>query len=203
MCSRLSRLLLSCLVACWLAIVTIETAAAQKIGDLKVVAREGAWELRYGKDNFSDKTTCVIVLSSDAAIQVSPGSFYINYRGRGGLDGFRYRLDDAPESGMQLPTRIQKQTSMIIFEGITFERILNATRLRVQTLTLVAGLKNEDINLRGLASLYQRMDEFCGSAKSSAKTTQQLPPRTSSSKAENKMAPSTKVGDPWSILPGR
>lgn len=137
----------------------IDAAEAQGLGE--VVARQGSWELRRSKDSFSDKSSCVITVTGKPYIQVSPGSIFFSYRGRGGVEGYQYRIDDAPASSMQLPTNIEKQIAAIELKGAVFERILKSNRLRVQTLTLVAGIQNDDVSLVGLEPLYRRMRGLC------------------------------------------
>lgn len=126
-----------------------------------VVARAGIWELHSGKDSFTDKPSCVIAAPKQPFIQVSIGVFYIIYETRGGLQGYEIRLDDNPPSGHQLPSKIEKQMNTIAIKGSAFNRILKSKRLRVQTLTLIAGLINEDVNLYGLATLYKKMKSLC------------------------------------------
>jgi hypothetical protein len=62
-------------------------------------------------------------------VQVSPGSFYINYRARGGVQGFRYRLDDQRATAMQLPGRINEQAGLLQISGDGFRQILPALAL--------------------------------------------------------------------------
>lgn len=61
---------------------------------------------------------------------------------------------------MQLPSSIEKSVSVINLKGQTFNQIIAGSRLRVSALTLVAGIKVEDIDL-GAKRLYTRMEREC------------------------------------------
>jgi hypothetical protein len=93
------------------------TSNAQKIGEMKPVDRDGIWELREGKDNFTDKSSCVILPPKQPNIQISDNSMYVSYRGRGGLKGYTLRVDDDPPGQMQLPSPIERDTAAITFMG--------------------------------------------------------------------------------------
>lgn len=134
-------------------------SAGQGLG--KVIASDGVWELRQSKDNFTDKITCLIAATNNDNVEVSPGNFYLSLRGRGGLKAYKYRLDDSPPTELALPTELEQRTSILIFKGQVFSRILKANRLRVQTLTMLSGSQNDDIDLTGLAGLYSQMSKAC------------------------------------------
>ena len=125
------------------------------------IITDAGWQFRKSKDNFSDKLSCVISPAGKPHVQVNVGSIYISYRGRGGVQGFQYRIDDLPESGMQLPTDIEKQIGAIAIKGSHFDRVLSGSRLRVSTLTLVSGIQQEDLALAGMTRLYPRMVREC------------------------------------------
>jgi cell division protein FtsN len=130
---------------------------------MAVIASDGDWLLRKDTDSFNDEVSCVIIYAKPPgpAIQVSPGSLYISYQGRGGLKAYRYRIDDGPASKLQLPTEVQKQMDVAEISGRAFDAIIASKRLRVEALTYVAGIVREDMNLVGLSALYEKMRTAC------------------------------------------
>lgn len=136
------------------------TSPALSQGLPPVAAKAGKWEFRKGVDGFSGKASCLLTLAANPRVQLSEDALYISYRGVGGLKGYRLRLDDGPVSEMILPTSLEEQTNMIEFTGGKFSRVMQAKRLRVQTLTYF-DLKNDDIDLAGAAPLLARMRREC------------------------------------------
>jgi hypothetical protein len=96
-----------------------------------------------------------------AYVQMSNDDLYVSYRGRGGVQGFKYRFDEGPPSEMQIPSDIEKQIGAIKISGAAFQQLLRSSRLRIETLTLISGIANEDINLTGARPLYTRMLREC------------------------------------------
>lgn len=135
-------------------------AAAANQTELGTVTDTG-WQLRKSKGSFDDKVSCVISPIGKPYIQFTRGDLYIGYKGRGGINGFRYRIDDQPASEMQLPSPIEKQIGALRLTGGVFSQIVSASRLRISTLTLVAGIDEEDLNLAGLRKLYSRLQREC------------------------------------------
>ncbi len=131
------------------------------IRSMEVIKSSGNWELRVGNDTFSGDKSCIIVQKNDYNIQINVGSLYVSYNGRGGIDGYKFRIDEAPPSEMQLPSKLESQTGAIEFSGTLFNRIISAHRLRVQAVTLIRGLVGDDIDLSGVSSLYQTMQSIC------------------------------------------
>ncbi len=109
----------------------------------------------------TDKLTCVVLATARPYIQFSIGQLYISYAGRGGVDGYTYRIDDLAASEMQLPSHIEKTNSMINLKGQVFNHIIASSRLRVETRTFVGGVKIEDIDLDPVKRLYARMEREC------------------------------------------
>lgn len=168
---------LTALTACAFA----TAVAAQPIGP--VVERDGIWELRKSRDSFTDKTACVITPTGQIYVQISRGSLYINYSGRGGIRGWQIRLDEGQVSQMTIPGRINERLGILQISGPQFDQIMKSRRLRIQALTLISGIKNEDFQLNGLARLYQRMMQTCfganeGVQDSAVSSVTAIPPAT-------------------------
>jgi SPOR domain len=118
---------------------------------------DGGWQLRRVKDTMTDKKECILSPVGKPHIQITVGDLYISYRGRGGVQGFSYRLDDGPVSKMQLATDIERQIGAVHISGDAFNHILRASRLRVETFTVLSTLLNEDLAVSGMRNLYAKM----------------------------------------------
>ncbi|WP_396659953.1 hypothetical protein [Methylobacterium bullatum] len=149
----------SLLLVMLVSIAIPNSAVAAGLGSL--VKTELGWNLYKKVDSFTDKTKCVIASSKDARIQVSKGTMYVDYSRKGGVQGYEYRIDNDPSSGMRLPTETAKSLGFVSFSGQDLSAILGARRLRIQVLTYVSGLKEEDIDVRGLYKLYDQMVQGC------------------------------------------
>lgn len=125
-----------------------------------VIAKNAKWELRKGSDSFSGKATCLMTLIANRRVQLSDDSLDVSYRNIGGLKGYRVRLDEGAPSAMTLPTGLEEQTNIISFSGARFHTIMQAKRLRIQTLTYL-DLKDDDIDLASAAPLFARMRREC------------------------------------------
>jgi hypothetical protein len=136
-------------------------AGAGSVGDLKVVAKEGTWELRHGKDTFSDKPSCVITVAAKPYIQIERGAFSVGYRGRGGVQMYEVRLDDEPESRPALPSDTEKQGGFLIWRNDAFETIMKAKRVRIKAFTVLSSVLTDDIDMKGTDRLYARLRELC------------------------------------------
>jgi hypothetical protein len=160
----LSWFLKSQLRTVWLAIGLVSLTSglsAETVNEMEVVAEDRNWQLRTSRDDFSDKISCVITNKKNKWVQVSPDHFYIAYRGRGGIKGHEYRIDNTASSGMQLPSDMDEKLGIVSYSGGTLGKILRAKRLRVQALTVLNTLENDDINLEGLVKLYIKMKSSC------------------------------------------
>jgi hypothetical protein len=130
----------------------------------KGTAAPTRWEMKRTRDAMNDTTFCVVSPIGRPEIQITHKALTLSYAsGRGmrrfrhEVQSFRYRIDEAPESEMQVPTEIERQTGFVRLTGEPFERILAGRRLVVSTLTLDAGIKEEDLSLAGMRQHYDRM----------------------------------------------
>ena len=137
------------------------TVTAGPIDTMKVIAKEGIWELRQGKDAFSDKSSCVMTVATKPYIQIDSGAFSVSYRGRGGVQGYQVRLDEEPEGKMQLPNAIEKQGGFLIWQGDAFETVMKAKRVRIQVVTVLPSMVTDDIDMKGAPRLYARLLQLC------------------------------------------
>lgn len=159
------RSLIQCAVSIFVIVTCAGMATAQSVGDMKIVARDGEWEMRQSKDSFSDKISCVLIPTKRPHIQITNKSLSISYRGRGGIQGYEVRVDDDPPSKMELPSSIEKQAQILYFEAAVFEQILTSKRLRVQAFTVLNNIVTDDIDIAGAKSLVTRLRTLCPDKK--------------------------------------
>jgi hypothetical protein len=138
------------------------TATAQSLGE--TVARDGEWELRQSKDNFTDKKSCVLISFKRPHIQITNTTLYISYRGRGGIQAYEVRVDDDPPSKMQLASDIEKQIQALGFQGAEFEEVLKSKRLRVKGVGF-SSFVTDDIDIVAAKRLLTRMRTLCPDQK--------------------------------------
>jgi hypothetical protein len=133
---------------CILAVVVLgfcATAAAQDIGSpLRSI---GEWTVNRSTDPMTDEPSCVATFGEGARVQLTEDSFAISYRGRGGVSSYRIRLNEDPPWELRLATRIERDISAFVIDGRDFERIIGANRVRVQTLTILNSVVNDDVDL--------------------------------------------------------
>lgn len=122
---------------------------------------DDGWELKTSKDNFSDKTTCVVSPIGRPWVQLNVNNLYISYAGKGGVAGYTLRFDDQPPRQMQLPTPIDQQIGAVHLSPADFAEAMNSDRVRVQTFTVLRELKDEDLKMAGAKRLYQKMGPEC------------------------------------------
>lgn len=122
-----------------------------------------SWELNKSVDDFTGKQTCVITSPDQPLVEIDPpSSFFVSLQGRGGVAGYRYRIDQQPASPMRLPTKMESDTSTVIIEGQEFARVVAGTRLRIEILTVLSSVLDLDLNLRGIRPLLARARAECG-----------------------------------------
>jgi hypothetical protein len=111
--------------------------------------RSHSWAVEEAIDQMTDKKKCTALYKGAWTIQASPGNFFVSTRGRGGVKAYTIRFNDEPAEPLQNATNIEKEISAADLSMYS-ERIYTAKRLRVEILTLVSGVVNEDIDLNGL-----------------------------------------------------
>jgi hypothetical protein len=141
--------------------MAITVTAGATLGDLKIVAKEKTWELRHGKDAFSDKPSCVIIVATKPYIQITSTSFSVNYRGRGGVSSYKVRVDDEPEGTTSLPHDFEKELGTLFWQGEAFQAVMKAKRIRIQVLSVLNNIITDDIDMKGADRLLARLRELC------------------------------------------
>jgi hypothetical protein len=73
---------------------------------------------------------------------------------RGGVQGYTYRIDNAAPTKMKVANDTEKKASAMYLEGDEFRQLLNSKRFRIQVLTMLSSLVEEDIDLTWLSQIY-------------------------------------------------
>src|SRR5262245_54189889 len=66
---------------------------AQSLSKAPVIATEANWKVLQIKGAMTDKVSCVAIYKDNHDIQLSPGTLYISYKGRGGVASYSIRID--------------------------------------------------------------------------------------------------------------
>lgn len=135
-------------VALTLVFASISSASAQGIGT--ALATIGGWTIYRSTDTMTDAPTCIATFGERRYVQLDTTSFAIDYRGRGGISGYRIRLNEDPPWALRLPTRTESDIAAFVMEGSDYQQIIAATRVRVQTLTVLSSVVNDDIDMTGV-----------------------------------------------------
>lgn len=107
----------------------------------------GPWQVVRTVDAMTDARRCMAIYNGHYDVQLTAESLAINYRGRGGVSSYRYRLDDAPAAELELATRIEREISAIVIRGNRYQAMLGAHRVRVQALTVLDSSVLDDIDM--------------------------------------------------------
>jgi hypothetical protein len=132
---------------------TSVAAIAQSLSKAPVIATEANWKVLQIKDAMTDKVNCVAIYKGNHDIQLSLGTLYISYKGRGGVASYSIRIDDAPAGKLRLASKTEENLSTIIIEK-ELPKITSAKRLRVSGRTVLRTLISEDLDLDGIAAAY-------------------------------------------------
>lgn len=111
----------------------------------------GNWTVRRSVDAMTDQVSCLATSTDNAGVQLYDTVLYIGARGP---QGFKYRLDDAAPSELQLVRDNLRRVGAIAFEDALFNQVLQADRLRIQIVTYSA-LENIDLDLCGIRSAHE------------------------------------------------
>lgn len=120
----------------------------------------GSWYIHSKSDAMTDELSCVAYFKDEPQIQLTPDSLAVTYRGRGGIEGYRLRFDDQEASGLLLPSSVERRIGAIILRDNVFERIRSSRRLRIQGVTLISGMANDDIDLTDAGTAISKMTQM-------------------------------------------
>lgn len=128
-------------------LLAVNMASAQSKAPTKKPARHGDWFAKVLVDKMTDAKECLVLNAKDPYVSVDPvGRLDINYRGRGGVAGYQYRIDSNPASPYQLlpPGR----TDVLSVSDVRDE-FNSARRLLIQGETVLGRPISLEYDMRG------------------------------------------------------
>jgi hypothetical protein len=131
-------------------------AMAQKA---PIGAPTGKWVVFGEADPMTDKMSCIAYYGGEKFVQLTNNSFAMGYGGRGGLKGYTIRFDNDPPLPMALPTRIEERIGAFVIDtkDPRFARLVAAKRVRIQALTVLNSIVNDDVDLTDLQAVRGRL----------------------------------------------
>ncbi len=120
--------------------------------------QSSSWIVYRNSNAMTDKVYCLAVLKDRPYISARSHSFTVDASTRGGVRNYTIRIDDYPAMPMQFPNHIEREVNAVIFKN-EFNLLLNANRLRVQILTILNSVIDEDIDLTGFSQSIEYMRE--------------------------------------------
>ena len=141
-----------------LACLAADVATAQAPG--AVLSSEGNWDLRAW-DAGRDGGPCVLTPKTPSRVQVTRGRITVTGLPRNAIFNYQYRVDDGPASTPVFPSEGMQTEGAIRIEGDAAGDIVKGHRLRIRILDRWHEAISEDIDLSGLGTLYERLDETC------------------------------------------
>lgn len=140
-------------------IVFAPLAAAAGLKDAKPVFNSGNWKVLRSTDVMTDATTCTGIYKENYSIQLVENRLFVSVRG--GLQSITLRFGDAPANPLRLPEKMEKDVGMVIISGTDFYELTKTNRLRLQVLTLVSGIFNEDLDISGIQEAVENIKSGC------------------------------------------
>ena len=137
-------------LAILIAMSPMSAANARAPDNQPVIFKSGKWSVRQSRDPMSDKKTCTGYYGKRRDIQLNQGNFYIDYAGRGGISSVTLRFDGLPPHEMRLASDIEKESGSLSMNEQEFSELVSSKRLRVEVLTVLHTIIDEDIDLTGL-----------------------------------------------------
>lgn len=144
------------------ALFPVNVALAQSKPPAKKTARHGDWFAKVLVDKMTDAKECLVLNAKDPYVSVDPvGRLDINYRGRGGIAGYQYRIDSHPASPYQLlpPGR----TDVLSVSDVRDE-FNTARRLLIQGETVLGRPISLEYDLRGLGAAKEEAAKLCSTS---------------------------------------
>jgi hypothetical protein len=129
------------------------------LNDAQVAFKSGNWKVLRSLDSMNDTVTCTGIYKENNGVQLTKDSLYVSVKG--GLESVTLRFDDKPAQSMRLAEKMEKEVRAIIITGTDFSELSESSRLRIQALTLVRGVVNEDFNLTGIKDALESIRTSC------------------------------------------
>lgn len=125
----------------------------------KPTLKVGNWTVLRTMDAMTDKVECTGIYKSNYGIQLAGNRLFVTVAG--GIQAVTLRFGEAPPEAMRLVIKREKELGAVIIDGADFFRALTTTRVLVQILTLVRGVKIEDIDTAGMQSAVDHINSGC------------------------------------------
>lgn len=144
--------------ACVLLVVA-GAVSAQSKSLAKKPARHGDWFAKVLIDKMTDAKDCMVLNAKDPYVSVDPvGRLDVNFRGRGGVAGFQYRIDSLPAAPYQLLS--PGRTDVLSVSDVRDE-FNAARRLLIQGETVLGRPINLEYDMRGFAKAREDAVTLC------------------------------------------
>lgn len=143
------------------AVITIvcQCSFAESIENFPVVFQSGNWQVRRSIDPMKDTVNCTGIFKGKNGVQLNTDSLLVSIKG--GIQGVTLRFDDKPARSFRQAEKMEKDVSVVIMEGLDFKEAIESNRLRVEALTLVRGVQNEDLDLSGIKAALENINGGC------------------------------------------
>lgn len=115
----------------------------------------GNWRIELSEDPMTDRRFCTGFYKNRRDVQLNDDAFYISFSGRGGIAAVTLRFDDEPARRLRLATDVEKRISALNVTGSEFKRLIGASRLRAQVVTVLDRVILEDLDLSGIQTAYK------------------------------------------------
>ena len=136
---------------------TLSFAAGLK--DAKPVFQSGNWTVLRSTDSMTDAPRCTGIYKNNRRIQLKQKKLFVGIHG--GIEGITLRFGDNPPKSTRLPEEIEKKMNVVIISGSDFSELTGSNRLRLEVLTLLQGIADEDLDLTGIQAAVENIGSGC------------------------------------------
>ena len=144
------------------------TIAFANLKDAQTAFKSGNWKVLRSIDSMKDTVECTGVYKDNYGVQLTNDTLYVSVRG--GLESVTLRFGDKPARSMRLAEKAEKDLRSIIISGTDFTELIESDRLRIQALTLVGNITNEDFDLSTIKDVLDSIRGGCPVQVSAAPT---------------------------------
>lgn len=139
--------------------IAMGAQAQTSLKDAPATLEMNNWTVLRQVDPMTDKVSCTGIYKKSPAVQVSSNGLYI--RVAGGLESVTLRFDNEPARAMRLPTTMEKQVRAIILDGGDYQKALESTRIRYESLLLIRGMASGDLDISGIKEVAAHIANGC------------------------------------------
>jgi hypothetical protein len=124
------------------------SASSEVLKAFKITLKTGNWSVHRSIDPMTDAVECTGFLQGSPGVQLT--RVYLFVKIPGGIKTITLRFDDQPAYSTRLSSEREKSLNAIVINSIDLEQARKSSRLRVQSLTSINGVVNEDFDLTGI-----------------------------------------------------